>query len=216
MTRSLSFSDRLRLIAVRSRAKYIAAANSCDILLAPMSAKRLKTPRVERTETGVFAKIALFAACPGVLVALLICFSIRPSLYDLRPETANGGTIPVDWRTLDNLVSVSGGPEAARPDLFGPELQVAGYMWGLGGADVQDGLVKRFLLVPDPGNWIHPPHFHSGEVIDVMLKNGVTTPLLERQAVVVRGILSVDPMELNLGGTAIYHLKAVSVEIFAR
>jgi hypothetical protein len=181
--------------------------------VAPLSAKRLKKSSTERTEWRVFPWIILLGVGPVALAALLISSSSCADLYDVTPETAEEGAKPVAWRTLGGLVSAPGGPVAARPDLFQAEVQVAGYMVEFGGSQVQDGSVKRFLLVPNPGNWLHPPHLDSDEVIDVTLKDGATTPLLERQAMIVRGILSVDPMELN-PGEAIYHLKATRVRLF--
>jgi len=175
----------------------------------------VKKPSAARTEWKVFPWIVLLGAGPVALVAVLISASSRPDLYDLTPKTADGGAKPLDWRTLDNIASEPGGPTAARPDLFGSEVQLAGYMIAFGGSQLQDGSVRRFLLVPSPGNWLHPPHFDSGEVIDVSLQGGARTPLLERQAVIVRGILSVDPMELN-PGKAIYHLKATGVQNLLR
>ncbi len=57
--------------------------------------------------------------------------------------------------------------------------------------------VTRFLLVPDPGNWLNPPHMYAGEVIDVRLKDGASTPLRERMAVTVCGRLSFGSMNAN-------------------
>jgi hypothetical protein len=180
-----------------------------------LSAKRLKKPRAERTEWKVFPWITLLAVGPVALAALLITSSSRPDLYDVTPETAERGAKPVTWRTLGGLVSKPGGPASARPDLFQSEVEVAGYMVSFEGSQAHDGSVKRFLLVPNPGNWLHPPHLDSDEVIDVTLMDGATTPLLERQALTVRGILSVDPMELE-SGEAIYHLKATGVQMFPK
>jgi hypothetical protein len=194
---------------------YAAAAIWRRILLAPLSARRLKKPRVERTEWKVFAWIALLAMCPVALTALLISLSSRPDLYDLMPGMAEKGATPIVWRTLDNLVSERGDPTTVRPDLFQGEVQVAGYMVEFGGIKGQDGSVNRFLLVPDPGNWLDPPHLHSGEVIDVTLNDGARTPLVERQAMIVRGMLSVGPMELK-PGKAVFHLRATRVQILAK
>jgi hypothetical protein len=205
------------VILVRPQQKHGVAASWRHILLAPLSAKRLKKPKIERSEWKVFPWIILFGAAPVALAALLISSSSRPDLYDydITPETAEKGAKPVTWRTLGSLVSESGGPAAARPDLFKSEVQVAGYMVVFGGSQGRDGSVKRFLLVPDPGNWLHPPHLDSDEVIDVTLKDGETTPLVERQAMIVRGNLSVDPMELE-SVKAVYHLKATCVQILPK
>jgi hypothetical protein len=57
--------------------------------------------------------------------------------------------------------------------------------------------VAHFLLVPDPGDWLNPPHLHAGEAIDVRLKDGETTTLVERTAVLVCGRLSFGSMKPN-------------------
>jgi RecA-family ATPase len=76
------------------------------------------------------------------------------------------------------------------------------------------GGVERFLLIPDPGNWLHPPHLEPGEVIHVSLEGARTTTLLTRTAVIVRGVLSVSPAESS--GKPHYYLTAADVQIYAR
>ena len=76
---------------------------------------------------------------------------------------------------------------------------------------MRNGTVGRFLLVPDPGSWLHPPHLHSGEVIDIRLEGGNSVPLLEGKVVIVCGTMSVDPMKLDPGEVVVFHLLATSV-----
>lgn len=73
------------------------------------------------------------------------------------------------------------------------EVQIAGYMIPVAPSQAQ-GKVTHFLLVPDPGDWLNPPHMHAGEVIDVRMKDGQTTQLVERTAITVCGRLSLGSM----------------------
>ena len=68
----------------------------------------------------------------------------------------------------------------SRPDLFRREVQMVGYMFTFESSR-ERGSTARFLLVPDAGNWLNPPHFHPDEVVDVRLKAGMTIPLLDRK-----------------------------------
>jgi len=120
----------------------------------------------------------------------------------------------VTWRTLDALLEPPGRPMSARPDLFGPEVLLAGYMIAFGGSQERDGAVTRFLLIPNPGTWLHPPHLRPGQVIHVWLKGGQATHLMEREAVLVRGTLSLQS-ELRFGRSE-YHLLASDVHILDR
>jgi hypothetical protein len=82
------------------------------------------------------------------------------------------------------------------PDWFGPEVEIAGYMIPVGPVKTRE-TVTRFLLAPDPGDWLNPPHLHAAEVIDVRLKDGETARLVERTAVTVCGRLSFGTMSAN-------------------
>ena len=114
--------------------------------------------------------------------------SSRPDLYAVKPKLAKLGAAVLDWRSLGSLLSAAGNPAAAAPGWFGPI--------PVGPATAQQK-VARFLLVPDPGDWLNPPHLHDGEAIDVRLKDGQTIQLVERTGVTVCGRLSFGSMKPN-------------------
>ncbi len=143
----------------------------------------------------------------------VLVWSVRPDLYDVTPARADAGAQPLGWPTLDELLA-SGDPLRSRPDLFQTEVEMAGYMFSAGSAEEAAGKVRRFLLVPNAGNWLNPPHFHTDEVVDVRMPAGRTTPLLDRQAIVVRGTLSAEPSELS-GVRVVYHLLASGISAYA-
>jgi hypothetical protein len=166
--------------------------------------------RKRKGEWKTFGIIALVTACPVLFTTLAITLSQRPDVYWATLTPREGDARFVDWRTLDDLASEPGDPAIRRADLFGKEVRVLGYMLQFPGSPMRNGTVGRFLLVPDPGNWLHPPHLHSGEVIDIRLEGGNSVPLLEGKVVIVCGTMSVDPMKLD-PGEVVFHLLATSV-----
>lgn len=146
--------------------------------------------------TSVFAGIALFVAVAVSLPILLVVVSSRPDLYAAKPKPLRPGIAVVDWQTLGNLLAGPVNPVSARPSWFGPEVEMVGYMLPAQPADSPEN-ASRFLLVPDAGDWLNPPHLHPGEAIDVRLKDGETTRLVERTPVTVFGRLSVGSMNTN-------------------
>ena len=100
----------------------------------------------------------------------------------------------------------------ARPDLFRTEVEIAGYMFSFDRAQGQ-GTAARFLLVPHAGTWLSAPHFHSDEVVDVRLQAGKTALVVDRKAVVVRGMLSVEAADLKVA-RVVYHLVASDVRAY--
>ena len=57
--------------------------------------------------------------------------------------------------------------------------------------------LREFLLVPNPGNWLHPPHLDDGDVVVVKMRGAVRTPLLARKAVWAQGKLSLTPVKTD-------------------
>jgi hypothetical protein len=153
--------------------------------------------------------VLLITLVPLAVAAFLIAWSIRPDLYDFVPETEEGAPA-VSWRTLDALLKPPAKPMSVRPDLFGPAVRLAGYMTAFDESSKGDCIVTRFLLIPNPGTLLHPPHLGPGQFVRVRLKAGGTTRLMEREAVLVRGILSVQ-RELRFGRSE-YHLLASRVQ----
>jgi hypothetical protein len=150
----------------------------------------------QREQQLVFAAIALFMTFAVLLPILLAVLSSRPDLYAVKPRPVRPGIVALDWKSLGALLSGPVNPAVARPDWFGPEVEIAGYMIPVAPSQGRQK-VAHFLLVPDPGDWLNPPHLHASEVIDVRLKDGQNTRLVERTAVVVCGKLSFGSLSVN-------------------
>jgi hypothetical protein len=131
-----------------------------------------------------------------LLPVLLSIRSSRPDLYEMKPKPVRPGIVVLDWKSLAALVSGPVNPAIARPDWFGPEVEITGYMIPVAPSPGSQK-VTHFLLVPDPGDWLNLPHLHASKVIDVRLKGGENTRLVERTAVVVCGRLSFGSLSAN-------------------
>jgi hypothetical protein len=169
--------------------------------------RRLKTS--QRKQAVAFVAIALFVTCAVSLPILLVALSSRPDLYSVKPKPTKPGVAALDWESLGDLLSSSANPPVARSEWFGPEVEIAGYMLPASPSRTQQK-VTHFLLVPDPGDWLNPPHMHPGEVIDVLLKDGATTRLMERTAITVAGRLSYGSM--NSSPRAVLFLADATVQ----
>jgi hypothetical protein len=160
----------------------------------PARAKRLKTG--QREERLVFAAVAFFAACAVLLPIGLAISSSQPDVYAFKPKPVRPDVLILDWLTLDQLLSRRVSEVAAPPNWFGHEVEVAGYMVPANPSE-EPAEVTHFLLVPNPGDFLNPPHLHAGEVIDVRLRDGQATPLREGIAVTVTGKLSYGTINRN-------------------
>ena len=172
-----------------------------------------RSKKTRRGDWKTFCIVAALLAVPAIITTVIIWRTGRPDVCWVSLASDSGGAKFVAWRTLEDLAEPPNNPQTTRPDLFGTEVKVLGYMIPFPFPDVTNRgeAVGRFLLVPDPGNWLSPPHFHSGEVMDVRLSSGATVRLIEGKAVVVRGVMSVDPMKLD-HGEAVFHMVAESIE----
>lgn len=119
-------------------------------------------------------------------------------------------TVPIAWRTLDEFLKDPAEGRATRSRWLESDVQLIGYMISADQIQDEGSVVNRFLLIPDPGNWLHGPHLDPGEVIHVRLRDGTTVPLLERIPVGVRGRLVVQPAEVG-SRHIVYHLVASAV-----
>ena len=72
-------------------------------------------------------------------------------------------------------------------------VRVPGYMITFEEIPDKNSEVTQFLLVPDPGNWLHPPHLDPGDVVFVRLEGGSKTRFLERRPAWAIGKLSLSP-----------------------
>ena len=155
---------------------------------------RLKTR--QGRQAVAFVAIALFVTCAVSLPILLVAISSRPDLYSKKPKPIKPGIAALDWQSLGDVLSSAANPAAVHPEWFGPEVEIAGYMIPAPPVQARQK-VMHFVLVPDPGDWLNPPHFHPGEAIDVRLKDGEETRMRERIAVTVCGRLSYGSMNSN-------------------
>lgn len=145
-------------------------------------------------------------------VTALSITSVRPSFADKSfPLKAEPGSVQIlSWPQLYRLSKHS--REAAVGELqalSGAWFHIPGYMLSYQAPD-HDGNVSQFLLVPDPGTWIHPPHLDPGEVVVVRMLGGTKAPLLDRRSVWVEAQLSPSTVNRdNLEG--VFELGARSV-----
>jgi hypothetical protein len=152
---------------------------------------------------------------PVIAAVATIVSSSRTDLFFAKfPAIAPDGTTAiVDWGTLSKLVE---GKESSQsltlPPRFDSVLQVPGYMLPFDQHRYGDQ-VGAFLLVPDPGTWVHPPHLEGGEVIVVQMETGKSVRLLEKQAVWVRGRISLAPLKTKRLD-ALFRMNAVTMWAF--
>ena len=108
----------------------------------------------------------------------------------LVQDDAPGTPQLLDWPTLDRLYKGRLTGEDEVRTRLSQDVRVPGYMIPYNEAP-EKGKVTRFLLVPDCGNWLHPPHrFDSSGVVVVLMNEGRQVPLIERSVLVVTGRLS--------------------------
>lgn len=175
--------------------------------------RRPKANRSPESKHFLIAFLAIMLA--AFVIVLLGVVSTRPSFSTqaFNRDPAAGDAVPLDWPTLERL---SAGPEDAIPEaLLRSPLRLPGYMLSFEERPDARGEVSRFLLVPDPGSWIHPPHLDAGEVVIVNMEKGAKARLVQRQAVWVKGTLA---PSLTRQGTieAAFQITASDVEPYNR
>jgi hypothetical protein len=152
----------------------------------------------KRDEWKALGVIFLASAVPLMAAAALIVVSIRPDLGSTRflHSTNETEAMTMDWPTLYRLNEKEPTVEYIRALLPTSPVRIPGYMIAFGDVPDKNGKVNQFLLVPDAGNWLHPPHLdYSGDVILVHLADGARTRLLSRTAVWVTGKLSLSAIK---------------------
>jgi hypothetical protein len=129
-----------------------------------------------RNDWKLLTIVLLVATAPVVGSVVLITVSTRPSmLYRTFSQVANDAAMPVDWSSLERL----GENEMfanGRQELLHAPVRVPGYMLPFDERPDEHGDLSQFLLVPDPGNWLHPPHLDPGEVVVVNMERGKKLP----------------------------------------
>jgi hypothetical protein len=180
--------------------------------------RSLRRHRVKRArERKILAVVLVCIAVPAIGAVASLLNSSRTDLFFAKfPAVAqDGATGIVDWRTLSELAE---GIESSRSLTLTPRfdsvVQAPGYMLPFDQERYGDQ-VGSFLLVPDPGTWMHPPHLEGGEVIVVQMETGKSVRLLEKQAVWVRGKMSIAPLKTNRLD-AVFRMNAVATWEFER
>jgi hypothetical protein len=140
--------------------------------------------------------VILVTTVPVLGTIALVIVSSRPSLaMRTFPRSCPGANaIAVDWPTLDHLTQR--GTTAAR-EIFISDVCLPGYMIQSDDPMDRTRSLREFLLVPNPGNWLHPPHLDDGDVVVVKMRGGLRTPLLARRAVWAQGKLSLAPVKTD-------------------
>jgi hypothetical protein len=176
--------------------------------------RRIKLGR--RDEWKALGVIFLASAVPLMAAAALIVVSMRPDLGSTRflHSTTETEAMTLDWPTLYRLNQKEPTVEYIRAFLPTSPVRIPGYMIAFGEVPDKSDKVSQFLLVPDPGNWLHPPHLDSGDVILVHLENRAKTRLLSRSPVWVTGKLSLSA--INSGEIeAAYSMRASGIQQMA-
>jgi hypothetical protein len=167
-----------------------------------------------RNDWKLLTIVLLVATAPVVGSVVLITVSTRPSMSyrTFSQATTNGAATPVDWSSLERLSESEAFANVHQEMLHAP-VRVPGYMLPSDEKTDEHGALSRFLLVPDPGNWLHPPHFDPGEVVVVNMEGGGKTPFYDRKAVWVLGRLEREPLKTRRL-QATLQMTATSVQLF--
>jgi hypothetical protein len=185
--------------ASRSVRLYTDLARFIPAVMKPLRSRSQRARRGRSADWKPLSIILLIVTIPTLGTIILVLFSSRPTLSD-RTFSSFGdreGVNVVDWPKLYRLSQSSPEPDWLSLDFARSAVRVPGYMLPFQQSPDHEGKVGEFLLVPDPGNWLHPPHLDPGEVVFVRMSGGLRTPLLNREPVWVEGRLS--PHFVNKG-----------------
>lgn len=132
--------------------------------------------------------IALPIAVVVLTTVALVVISTRPNLaYRIFPADEVPDVLTLDWPAFYTIEEKSYLGAAMPSGIADRTVRLPGYMLPVEASSNPHREVSRFLLVPDPGNWLHPAHVDDGVL--VILAGNSTTPIQD-QPVWVRGRLS--------------------------
>ena len=141
-------------------------------------------------------------------MVILISRTTGPDLFDLVPKVANsGGYAILAWYELER------GRHALQEGGFstGTQMRALGYMME-GDRPVRDGqMVRRFVLLPDKGNAVHPAHRFGDQMIDVQLQPGDGVRFSRGSLIWVWGAFRVFPGDPG-GPVPLYRLENARIE----
>jgi hypothetical protein len=145
------------------------------------SLRRAGRPQQRSEDRATLLVVVVFVLiASGVPAALSVC-SRQPDLYYASPKASCPAATAVSWPELQQAWI-----SALPPAWLAGEIEIAGYAFA-----PEPGAAAAFRLVPSAGDWLHPPHFHPDETIEVLDPAGVVaTPLPDRVPVLVRGRIS--------------------------
>ena len=159
----------------------------------------LKTTRKSRRqpEWKLFLLVSLIVTLPVLGTIAIVNISTRPSLAlrTFARSCEGADAISVDWPKLARLTETEGDRTITAREILGSAVCLPGYMIQFDDPVDQYGRLGAFLLVPSPGNWLHPPHLDDGDVVVVKISGGGRTPFLERKVVCAQGRLSFVPVK---------------------
>ena len=149
-----------------------------------------KSRLAHRQESSAFFLIAVIACVPVIGSIWAVIATIQPDLSDLIPLNAQ-----IEEYALLEWSALLGGHSAAPPlrsrVVSGASIQALGYMMDGAGPVRAGAPTRRFLLLPDAGNLLHPAHRFGDQMIMVELRNGDARPFSPRALVWVRGTLQI-------------------------
>lgn len=150
--------------------------------------------RGKRTARGsrAFAAVLLATAVPVLGTIIIVVGSTKPNLFYVTfPEAAADGVLTLDWPTVYKLEEECRKSAAVPASYIEKTVRLPGYMLPPHQSGGSQPEVTAFLLVPDPGHWLHPAHEDDGVL--VRMNGGGKTPLRLRHALWVQGGLSISP-----------------------
>ena len=161
--------------------------------------RKLRSTQHRSSDWKTFLLPVLISGAITLTTIALVATSTQPSFENRSfPQTTDrGNPLVLDWPKLYSLSKHSSGDNPELRALSSASVRVPGYMLSFVEKPNRDGKVNEFLLVPDVGNWLHPPHLDPGEVVLVRTKNGANARLLDRRPIWVEGKLS--PAPVNRG-----------------
>ena len=149
--------------------------------------RKLREHSAKNTEWRIFAMIALPLAIVVLTTTVLVLVSTRPNLADKPfPPDAVPGILTLDWPALYALEEryYKG---VVPPEVSNQIVRLPGYMLPIEASFNPHREVAEFLLVPNPGNWLHPAHLDDGVRVRMAAN---TTTAIQDEPVWIQGRLS--------------------------
>jgi len=165
--------------------------------------KRRARTNKNRRETKIILFALFLSVTPAIAAVAMIVLSSRPDFYytDLSGRSRDETSQILGWPSLRS--------HSMTTTITDRVVQLPGYMMPFV-TGLHDYTAGNFLLVPDPGNWLHPPHLEPDEVVLVRIQSAARLAVIERRAVWVRGRMSVAPLR-NGDLNVVYRMDASEV-----